>query len=158
MLDRVSIITFVVENIEGDIHNIPKVYRQMYHYDKNLFIQNRLYPQGNDGATNLYDTFRGFVIEEFDGLLGAGGEWTYKVGSHYCDSHATNAEGSQHYPDHIYNRNAGIFYPVNNEPSIAEHVMTIGHVGICVNCGKEYTDHGYLHHEYTEDCKRSMEV
>lgn len=158
MLDKVSIITFVVENIEGDIHNIPKVYRQMYHYDKNLFIQNRLYPQGNDGATNLYDTFRGFVIEEFDSLLGAGGEWTYKVGSHYCDSHATNAEGSQHYPDHIYNRNAGIFYPVNNEPSIADHVMAIGHVGICVNCGKEYTDHGYLHHEYTEDCNHSMEV
>ena len=154
MLDSVSIITFVVEKIEGDIHKIPKVYRQMYHYEKNLFIQNRLYPQGNDGAANLYDTFRGFVIDEFDGLLGAGGEWTFKVGPNECVKHATNAEGSQHYPDHTYNRNASIFYPVNNEPSIKNHVMTIGHMGICVNCGKEYDEHGRLNHYRISDCEK----
>lgn len=31
MLDKVSIITFVVENLDGEIHKIPKVYRQMYY-------------------------------------------------------------------------------------------------------------------------------
>lgn len=154
MLDSVSIITFVVENLEGSIHKIPKVYRQMYHYEKNLFIQNRLYPQGNDGAVNLYDKFREHVIEEFDSLLGAGGEWKHKVGPDECVAHAKNAKGSQHYPDHTYNSNACIFYPANNEPSIANHVMTIGHMGICVNCGKEYDEHGRLNHYSLNDCRR----
>lgn len=154
MLDSVSIITFVVEKIEGDIHLLPKVYRQMYHYEKNLFIQNRLYPQGNDGAINLYDKFRSYVIEEFDSLLEAGGEWTHKVGPDECCNHAKNAEGSQHYPDHTYNRNVCVFYPTNNEPSIKNHVMTIGHIGICVNCGKEYDDHGRLNHYSLNDCER----
>lgn len=153
MLDKVSIITFVVEKIEDDIHKIPKVYRQMYHYEKNLFIQNRLYPQGNDGATNLYDTFQKYVIEEFDNLLGAGGEWETLIGPHHCKEHAKNAAGSQHYPDHTYNRNAAVFYPTNNKPSIQNHIMTIGHMGICVNCGKEYNDHGRLTHYLLSKCE-----
>lgn len=153
MLDSTSIITFVVEEIKGDVHKIPKLYRQMYHYDKNLFIQSRLYPQGNDGATNLYEKFRDFVIEEFDTLLEAGGEWTQKMGPSECGKHIQQAEHSQHYPDYIYNRNACIFYPVNNEPSIKHHVMTVGHIGICVNCGHEYTNHGRLTHRYSSECR-----
>jgi len=152
MLDHVSIITFVVEKIEGDIHKIPKVYRQMYHYDKNLFIQNRLYPQGNDGATNLYDKFREHVIEEFDSMLEAGGDWTFKVGPEYCRNHAKSAQGSQHYADYTHNRGVSVFYPVNNEPSIKNHVMTIGHMNLCVNCGKAYDDHGRLNHYYASEC------
>lgn len=69
MLDATSIITFVVQGINDDIHKIPKVYRQMYHYKDNLFVQSRLYPQGNDGATDLYEKFRGFMIKEFSSLL-----------------------------------------------------------------------------------------
>lgn len=153
MLDKTSIITFVVENIKGDIHKIPKLYRQMYHYDKNLFIQSRLYPQGNDGATDLYEKFRSFVIEEFDTLLEAGGEWTYKMGPNACGKHIKQADYSQHYPDYIYNRSACMFYPVNNEPSIKHHVMTVGHIGICVNCGHEYKDHGRLTHRYSSECR-----
>ena len=152
MLDKVSIITFVVEKLGENIHSIPKVYRQMYHYEKNLFIQNRLYPQGNDGATNLYDKFRDFVIEEFSDLLDIEGEW--KVEYNKCGIHAKNAPQSMHYPDHAYNRSATIFYPVNNEPSVRNHVMTIGHKSICVNCGKEFNDSGRLTHYRMSDCER----
>jgi len=152
MLDKVSIITFVVDKIEGEVYKIPKVYRQMYHYDGNLFIQSRLYPQGNDGATNLYDKFRDFMIEEFAELLDTEGEWKYKVGPNECVKHIQNAEGSQHYPDYNYNRSVSIFYPANNEPSALRKVMTIGHMGICVNCGKAYRDHGRLTHYNARDC------
>ena len=151
MLDTTSIITFVVTEIDGDIHNIPKVYRQMYHYENNLFVQNRLYPQGNDGATNLYDKFRKIVIDEFSELLGTS-DWVYQVGSSACLSHI-NSVGA-HYPDYRHNRNVSIFYPRNNEPSIRNHKMTIGHEGICVNCGKEYTYSSALAHTNRSDCTR----
>lgn len=152
MLDKVSIITFVVDNLNGDIHKIPKVYRQMYHYEKNLFIQNRLYPQGNDGATNLYDKFRDFVIEEFSDLLGTDDEWEHKIGPSCCTKHINAGRNSMHYPDYTYNKNVSIFYPVNNEPSIRYHKMTIGHEGICVKCGRPYCSSSRYTHMWSSEC------
>lgn len=152
MLDNVSIVTFVVDKLEGEIHKIPKVYRQMYHYENNLFIQSRVYPQSNDGATNLYDKFRNFMIEEFTDLLGIEGEWQFKNGNNECDKHIKHGDGAQHYPDYLYNRNVGIFYPENNEPGVSKHVMTVGRMGICVNCGKEYNDSGRLTHYNSRVC------
>ena len=153
MLDNVSIVTFVVDKLEGEIHKIPKVYRQMYHYENNLFIQSRVYPQSNDGATNLYDKFRNFMIEEFTDLLGIEGEWKCKIDPYECTKHVKHGDGAQHYPDYVYNKNAGIFYPENNEPGIRKHVMTIGRMGICVNCGKEYNNHGRLTHDESRECR-----
>ena len=153
MLDKVSIITFVVDKIGDEaIHKIPKVYRQMYHYDNNLFIQSRLYPQGNDGATNLYDKFRDYVIDEFTELLGIEGEWKSVVGNRHCNEHVKSASGSMHYPDYLYNYSTGIFYPVNNEPSIVRQTITIGCQPICVKCGKALRDGGRLTHYHTSEC------
>ena len=153
MLDNVSIITFVVDKLEGEIHKIPKVYRQMYHYENNLFIQSRVYPQSNDGTINLYDKFRNIMIEEFSDLLGVEGEWKRKDGPNECALHVKHGEGAQHYPDYVYNRNACIFYPENNEPGVKKHVMTVGRMGICVNCGHEYRDTGRLTHYYSSECR-----
>lgn len=152
MLDKVSIVTFVVDNINGDIYKIPKVYRQMYHYENNLFIQSRLYPQGNDGATNLYDRFRSFMIEEFTDLLGTDDKWACINGA---GNNYTEGERAMHYPDYRYNRNATRFYPVNNEPRASRHVMTIGHQGICVHCGKPYSGSGRLAHYNQRECNNA---
>lgn len=153
MLDRVSIITFVVDNLNGDIHRIPKVYRQMYHYEGNLFVQNRLYPQGNDGATNLYDKFRNFMIEEFTALLDADDKWTCKIGPNACTRHIREGRNSMHYRDYCHNRSVSIFYPANNEPKIRNQVMTIGHEGICVKCGKPYCHSGRYNHMWSNECE-----
>lgn len=153
ILDKVSIITFVVENLNGDIHNIPKVYRQMFHYEKSLFVQNRLYPQGNDGATNLYDKFRGFMIEEFTDLLDTDNEWTHKVGANNCIHHIREGRNYMHYRDYIRNSCATIFYPTNNEPKVKDHVMTIGHEGICVKCGNPYYNSSRFNHRFSSDCE-----
>ena len=152
MLDATSIITFVVQGINDDIHKIPKVYRQMYHYKNNLFIQSRLYPQGNDGATDLYEKFRGFMIKEFSNLLGVNGEWTYKNGPIYCTSHINSV--GKHYRDYKYNGDTGIFYPTSKESDIQNLKMTVGHETICANCGHTFNDSArYLVHyhcnEYT---------
>lgn len=151
MLDTTSIITFVVEKINNDIHKIPKVYRQMYHYKDNLFVQSRLYPQGNDGATNLYDKFREHVIKEFSSLIKANGEWTYERGTRACTTHINSI--GKHYHDYEYNNDCGIFYPTNKRSDICGLVMTVGHRTICVNCGREFDERArYLAHQYLSSC------
>lgn len=147
MLDTTSIITFIVKEINDDIHKIPKVYRQMYHYSDNLFVQSRLYPQGNDGATNLYDQFRGYVIKEFSSLLRINGEWTHKAGCNYCVKHVNSI--GKHYTDYYHRNDTGIFYPTNKESDIQNFKMTVGHETICANCGRTFDESSrYLVHQY----------
>ena len=146
MLDCTSMITYVVDKAEGKVHEIPKLYRQMYHYDNHLFVQNRLYPQGNDGATDLYEKFRNFVIEEFTELLNVDGEWGCDVGRSVTSNHVYS-QGT-HYKDYNSNSSCSIFYPMENAKTALAHVMTIGHTGICVNCGEEFSNGSYLAHPY----------
>ena len=148
MLDSTSMITFVVENVEGPIHEIPKVYLQMFHYNNNyLFMQNRLYPQANDGATDLYSKFRGLVTDEFADLLKVENNWStsnvagnrvVSVGSHYCD--------------YYYNASCKMFAPTLKYSALSSGEMTIGHTGICVNCGKEISRAGGFSHSNRMDC------
>lgn len=150
MLDSTSMITYVVTDLNGPIHEIPKVYRQMFHYDNGLFMQNRLYPQGNDGATNLYDKFRNFVIEEFNGILNGNGEWSTEIGSSPCRAH-TNSIGV-HYVDYYSNPDCSIFYQTTNRDSVKNYIMNVGHKGICVRCGKEYSNSSRLCHGSAREC------
>lgn len=151
MLDKTSMITFVVNNTdEGPIHQIPKNYRQMYHYDNGLFAQNRLYPQGNDGATNLYDKFRNIVIEEFSEILNVDGEWTANVGCEWCGKHIVS-EG-RHYKDYYHNNSCSVFYPTSDKNKVSVQQMVVGHSGICVLCGGELDAAGRLNHAYRSDC------
>ena len=148
MLDGTSMITFVVENVEGPIHEIPKVYRQMFHYNNNyLFLQNRLYPQGNDGATDLYSKFRGFVTDEFADLLNVANNWEVSnVAGNRIESSGT------HYCDYYYNASCKMFAPTSKNSALRSGEMTIGHTGICVNCGKENNRSGGFNHNDSRDC------
>ena len=150
MLDNSSIITYVVTELNAPIHENLKVYRQMFHYNNGLFMQSRLYPQGNDGATNLYDKFRGFVVDEFKDILNTGEEWEVEVGTRPCKDHVKTY--GVHYPDYTHNNSCAIFYPKTKSTSIREHVMNVGHEGICVRCGKPYQCSNRFTHESTRDC------
>lgn len=152
MLDGTSMITFVISNNDDSpIHEIPKLYRQMYHYEDNLFIQSRLYPQGNDGATDLYAKFRGFVVEEFSDILKVDGAWRVENENYTCMNHI-HSEGV-HYKDYNYRDDCSIFYPVAHSEDVKRKVMTIGHEGICVNCGKPYSQSRRLNHQYRSECE-----
>ena len=145
MLDKTSIITFVVSSVDNPVHETPKFYRQMIHYDNNLFMQNRLYPQGNDGAVDLYDRFRNFVIEEFSELLDVDGDWEVSKGTTPCLAH-TRSTGA-HYNDYKYNNSCNMFYPIASKRNVKDYVMAIGHDGICAKCGKPYTNSRRLSHD-----------
>jgi hypothetical protein len=145
MLDNVSIITYVVDKMDENLHNVGKMYRQMYHYNDNLFVQSRLYPQGNDGATDLYAKFRGFMIDEFSELLGIDeNAWVHQGGTSYTEAHIRHT--GNHYPDTRYNRSVGIFYPKANTAAIRTNVMTVGATSYCFHCGQVHNERSRLSH------------
>lgn len=146
MLDKTSIITYVVEDIKSNakIHLIPKYYRQMIHYDDGMFMQNRLYPQENDGAVDLYDKFRGFLKEEFNEILNNDGEWDVEGGSTACVDHARST--GAHYVDYTHNNRCNIFYPHAKATDMRSKILRIGHEGICTYCGCKFTDCGMIAH------------
>ena len=153
MLDHTSMVTFVVENIDSNssIHLIPKNYRQMIHYNDGLFMQNRLYPQANDGATDLQAQFRGYVTEEFAEILGVESNWDVEQGSNACRSHVESI--GAHYRDYLSGYRTHIFYPHSKATDIAYKMMTVGHNGVCTYCGNEYTECGRLAHAHCS-CSR----
>ena len=147
MLDEVSIITYVMmpnDNLQED----GKLYRNMFHFDTeaNVLIQGRVYPQGNDGATDLYKKFRDFMQTELALLIGLNNNlWKIKRGYEVCSGY-TISDGV-HYPDYANFSDCNVSYP--SEIGIeCDYSMTIGHDGVCPNCGESITSSGALSHTY----------
>lgn len=143
MLDQTSMVVFVVDNLESKIHTIPKIYRQMFHYADNTFVQSRLYPQGNDGATDLYTVFRNYVIGVFKDILHVDGEWVVENNENNAVARRIRSYGA-HYRDYNYHSSVTIFYPKATGKSATQ--MVVGHEGICLKCGKSFTENGRLSH------------
>lgn len=136
MLDSTSIITFCV-NKWDDVQTAPKVYRNMFHYGENMLMQSRVYPQGNDGNTDLYKVFRELMQEEMTAMLDIrDNKWEVYTGPRVCQN-ATTSVGS-HYKDYNSNRACNISVPVEkiNVVSINTGDLHVGHTGICVSCGE----------------------
>ena len=144
MLDSTSIITYVHNHATED-HEEGKIYRNMFHFNNGTLLQGRIYPQGNDGATDLYREFRRIVQGEFTNLLNLeGDDWIKRTCA--CD-HNTATTGN-HYPDYLNFSECNVSYP-REMPSAAENILHIGHKRICPKCGYEIdnsNDSGMLTH------------
>ena len=142
MLDKSSIITFVVDK-GGDVQECGKIYRNMFHYQNHTMIQGRIYPQGNDGATDLYAKFRGFMQEEMAKMLGlAENKWTIKKGTNECNEW-TDSYGV-HYRDYLYNDDCNVCYPSEHKED--HGCVNIGANGICAKCGESITSSDRIVH------------
>lgn len=147
LLDGTSIITYVHTHATED-HEEGKLYRNMFHFDDGTLVQGRVYPQGNDGATDLYKAFRRFVQIEFTKLLGLEeDDWLRRSSS------ASNNVASYgvHYRDYEHFGECCTTYP-REMPSAASNIIAVGHSRICPNCGRyvdDEDDTGMLCHE---DC------
>lgn len=132
MLDKTSIITYVHDAMPESYED-GKVYRNMFHYADGALIQGRVYPQGNDGATDLYTTFRNVVQKELSQMLGLPNNmWTKKR-----DRCGMNTRTSGvHYADYLHYNNCNMSYP-SEMPDAKNVVVDIGHVRICPKCGTE---------------------
>lgn len=130
MLDKSSIITYVHDSIPTGCEE-GKIYRNMFHYQNGSLIQGRIYPQGNDGATDLYKTFRTVVQDELSELLGLENKtWVKKTDG--CSDYVNTI--GVHYPDYYYNSDCNVSYP--KELGSPPRSVKIGHERICVYCGE----------------------
>ena len=164
MLDKVTFITYVVpagHYNDGKIllpNHAPseelwfkdhpelmdKTYRNVYHWNGNGgLIQGRIYPQGNDGSTDLYKEFRMVVEKQICEALGLANSWS-KPSRDYL-SHVTT-DGA-HYPDYSrYSDCCGVLLKGIDD---ANFNMSIGHAGICPYCGEDIMISSRISHE---DC------
>ena len=134
MLDSTSIVTYV-HNTMPENHETGKVYRNMFHLGGDgVLLQGRVYPQGNDGSTDLYREFRSIVQKELANVLGlANNKWIKR-------SSITNITSlGKHYRDYDYNKDCNISYPTER-PQCQQQTMTIGHIGICPHCGRSTSE------------------
>lgn len=143
MLDATSIITFVHDHVPTDWED-GKIYRCMFHYGKDILVQGRVYPQGNDGNTDLYKVFRNYVQNEITPLIGiTDTTWMKKTSG---DVAGNVSSCGLHYKDYVQFSYCNVSYP--RERSLAkDNVIMIGHTGICPYCGREFSaDKGAISH------------
>lgn len=135
MFDKTSLITYVVpkqlyEANKDHPEILLKTYRNMFHYDRGNLIQSRIYPQGNDGAKDLYKDFRLVMEKAISDGLSIEDKWTKPERN--CGDVTTNGT---HYPDYSYNSNV---YRVRLNGTDNVNIA-IGHEGICPCCGNSFT-------------------
>lgn len=141
MLDSSSIITYVHTGIPESVEE-GKLYRNMFHYKDYLLLQSRVYPQGNDGNTDLYKVFRGFVQQELASILGLERNmWTKKSGriGGYI------ASTGSHYRDYTAFGDSNITYPSEFRDNVGTGIP-IGHVGVCPYCGESINNCDRISH------------
>lgn len=136
MLDKVSMVFYTVDSdYEGDEYYFePKINRNMFHWTKPNLVQGRLYPQDNDGCSELYTEYRTVVQEIISGLYDFPNLWTNKKGTSAASSHI-NTEGT-HYHDYEHYSNCNLSIIKGEEDN--EIMMTVGHEPICIECGDEH--------------------
>lgn len=143
MIDASSIVTFVLESTEGNdgLHEIGKLYRCMFHVNSETHkcIQGRIYPQGNDGSTDLYKKFRAVIQHELSEWFELPENRWIVAPVSYSD---TNSNGT-HYQDYHYNADCKVFYPSSEGRN---GVVNIGKYAPCVYCGEELHSNSYLSH------------
>jgi hypothetical protein len=141
MLDETSIITYV-HNTMPENYETGKVYRNMFHLGGDgVLLQGRVYPQGNDGCTDLYKEFRIIMQRELANILGLNNKWIKR--SSITNIHSAGC----HYRDYNAFGDCNISYPTER-PQCQQQVVTVGSNRICPYCG-ESTDtlsSSYLSH------------
>lgn len=144
MLDKTSIITFVHDHVPTNWED-GKIYRCMFHYGNNILVQGRVYPQGNDGRTDLYKVFRNYVQDELSSLIGLTDTvWRKKEDGNVYDN--VDSYGN-HYRDYTNFNSCNVSYPRERSDS-SGNVIDIGHMGICPCCGREINNgHGTISHD-----------
>lgn len=154
MLDSTSIVTYVVPiNEKNGVSSTKrpdmwdKIYRNMFHLQGKQMIQGRIYPQGKDGATDLYKVMR-FAMQkavcEMYGIeyidSGCGNDTWILKGRTYGNSSYYNSTGV-HYPDYARYEDPNLSYMRNCENNLP---INIGHDGIDLASGETFSRSGLI--------------
>ena len=130
MLDSTSIITYV-HNTMPENYETGKVYRNMFHFaGDGTLLQGRVYPQGNDGCTDLYKEFRLIMQKEMAQMLELNSNRWIKRSS------VTNVDSiGDHYRDYTHFSDCNISYPTER-PHCQTQEILIGSHRLCPYCGR----------------------
>ena len=137
MLDGSSMILYTVDaSYDGkEYWTQPKINRQMFHYGEDKLVQSRLYPQSNDGYSDMYAPYRNIVQEIMSTILEVPNLWTLKRGtsaaSKYIESHGT------HYCDYC-NFDSCTLSTLKGSDNESEFI--VGARPICIECGDRHTN------------------
>ena len=142
MLDGTSIITFVHDHMPTNWED-GKIYRCMFHYGNDILVQGRVYPQGNDGNTDLYKVFRNYMQDELSPLIGLTDTIWRKKDSGRVSSNVQSY--GVHYRDYTSYSSCNVSYPRERSDS-SDNVINIGKAGICPHCGRPITESGNISH------------
>lgn len=142
MLDGTSIITFVHDHVPTNWED-GKIYRCMFHYGNDILVQGRVYPQGNDGNTDLYKVFRNYMQDELSPLIGLTDTIWRKKDSGRVSSNVQSY--GVHYCDYTSFSSCNVSYPRERSDS-SDNVINIGHSGVCPYCGRPITESGSISH------------
>lgn len=154
MLDGVTMITYAINPgsvTKPDVNTgevflgkdrpelFDKIFRNVFHWDEgHRLIQSRVYPQGNEGAADLYSTFRHEVqkrISEAEGW--DSNNWTLRHRKFMDFTRAS--EGATNYPDWEYPKYGGnLSTPGRSSDLYSSETMYIGVTPLCVKCGRPH--------------------
>ena len=138
MLDNSTLIMYTVdENYTGSDYEMePKINRCMFHVGEGKFVMGRVYPQGTDGAKEVYKQWRTIFQTIMSECMDVPNYWKTQYnrsekmahirsrGTHYCDyeyAYCDIAGWSWNKPD------------TDSVPSTEK--IVIGHFPICPSCG-----------------------
>ena len=130
--DKVSYVTYLIMANGADIKHperSDKMYREMYHVDddQNQIIQGRVYPQGNDGKTDIYQ----LIFDKFMSIMQLNKDSYDCKGSSNREA-STRTEGAQ-YADYLNFKDCK-FYCKKDAPL---NTMTIGAAAFSCETGEE---------------------
>ena len=142
MLDATSLVAYTIDGgYKGTTPELEnKIMRNMFHWGKSKLIQGRLYPQGNDGDSSIYEEYRAIVQKIFALCLGKKNTWKINIGTSHCRDNVKN-DGTA-YPDWENNSQCNVGYLL--EDSFSSERLSIGATPICIHCGRSYDVEGTL--------------
>lgn len=137
MLDGTSMVLYTVSaDYDGNVYYTqPKITRQMFHYGEEKLVQSRLYPQGNDGASDLYTTYRNIVQQIMSEIFEFPNLWTVGRGTSKASQYIYTR--GTHYPDYHYVGDCTLSRIKGSEN---EESIVVGHTPICIECGCEHRE------------------
>lgn len=135
MLDPSSVVFYTVDSdYSGNMFELQdKINRNMFHLGEDVFVQGRVYPQGNDGALDVYKVFREIVQKVYSEITGIPNLWINKKGTDECGD-VTETYGT-HYRDYLSYGDCNVSYAKGNDSSTVKRIV-IGHNPICPCCGR----------------------
>ena len=135
MLDGASMVFYTVDSEydSNEYWDQPKINRQMFHYCADKLVQGRLYPQDNDGCSDLYTANRVIVQEIIAKIFEFPNLWKLETGTSAADRYIIS--NGTHYRDY---RNYGNCTLSIIKDSDNEEKFVVGSSPICVSCGDRH--------------------